>query len=341
MKKVLLGAVAAMLVLAAPASAAEISGGTTTLKLDSGTAKALTGAGVSVAPIKPAKAGKRGIAFKITGGEADPASLAGTINHSGGLRFKAGSTAVRLTKFRVKVGKRSSLSALLGGKRVTILSLSTKKAKASRPGGFNTTVSGVRATLTRGAARALNRAFGVSLFRKGTKIGTAKVAAKFAETDLARGTTTLALDPGTASALQSLGVQASVIAPGRATAGGLAFPFSGKNTLNLKTLAGTIDHHGGIALTKGSTRVELKDFRIRIDAKPDLSAEINGGALTEIVDLDVSGLTKSVSGRTITLGGVKAAINAAAAAALNQAFGTTAFKAGTALGTATVVATGK
>ena len=58
------------LVVAAPASAASVklSGGSTTLKLDAGTAKALEGLGVAVTPIKPAKAGSQGVSFPITGG---------------------------------------------------------------------------------------------------------------------------------------------------------------------------------------------------------------------------------------------------------------------------------
>ena len=261
-------ALGAALATAGPASAAQLSGGSTTLRLDSGTAKALSGAGVSVAPVKPAKAGRSGVAFPITGGKANPATLAGTINHSGGLRLRAGGTSVRLTSFRVKVGKRSSLSALLGGKRVTILSLSRTKAKVRRTG-FDTTVSGVKASLNSTAAKALNQAFDTSLFKRGLTLGTATVAAKFAQADLIeRGATTLAPDPGTVAALASLGVTPSAIAPATAGSGGLSFPILGGTSLNLKTLAGHVRHSGGIALTKGSTRVELKNFLIRIDSKP-------------------------------------------------------------------------
>ncbi|HEX6745625.1 MAG TPA: hypothetical protein VF087_15465, partial [Solirubrobacteraceae bacterium] len=78
------------LAVAAPAGAAtvKVAGGSTTLKLDAGTAKALKGLGVSVTPITPAKAGSKGVSFPITGGSIDPATAAGTITHSGGLQLR-------------------------------------------------------------------------------------------------------------------------------------------------------------------------------------------------------------------------------------------------------------
>ena len=70
---------ALFLVVAAPAQAAKVdlAGGKTTLKLDRGTAAALTAAGVSVSG--------SGV-FPITGGRIDPATGAGRIDHRGGLR---------------------------------------------------------------------------------------------------------------------------------------------------------------------------------------------------------------------------------------------------------------
>ena len=82
------------LALAGPAEAAQVklAGGSTTLKLDAGTAKALGSLGVAVSPLRPAKARGGGIAFPITGGRIDPATAAGTIRHSGGLLLRAGAS---------------------------------------------------------------------------------------------------------------------------------------------------------------------------------------------------------------------------------------------------------
>ncbi len=55
------------------------------------------------------------------------------------------------------------------------------------------------------------------------------------------GNTTLALDPGAASALESLGVTAAPVGPATASAAGLAFPITG-GRLNAKTFAGSVTH---------------------------------------------------------------------------------------------------
>ena len=131
--------------------------------------------------------------------------------------FRAGGRRVAIKNFRVHVGaKRAILTAAAGKARLTVLSLNLSKAKIRRSG-LGTNVTGVRAVLAGQAAKALNAAFGVKLFRKGLPIGKVAVEAVPAEVALAGGSTALVLDSGAASALQSLGVTAGVIDP--ATAG--------------------------------------------------------------------------------------------------------------------------
>ena len=335
----LVAMLAALGLVAAPtagAAKAKLGGGTTTLKLKPAIADALTGAGVSVAPVKPAKAGKGGIAFPITGGKVDPASGAGRIDHSGGLTFAAGGKKVKLTSFRVHVGAKGALLTAKAGKaRIPALRLSLANAKLKRTA-LGLKVTGVQAALTATAAGALNATFGVSLFSGGLVIGGVSVDARTARIALRGGATTLALDPGAASALQSLGVTAAPVDPATAGEGGIAFPITG-GKLNGKTFAGSITHSGGLALSAGSTRVELTDFTINVDGDPDLTALV-GGTRVSILTLDLSGLTTAVKGRQLTIGGVKASLTAAAAGALNDAFHVTAFTEGLVLGTATVSA---
>ena len=73
--------------------------GATTVALDPDTAAALTSLGVSVAPTKPAKAGKNGISFPITLGVVNSTTLSGQIRHAGGLVFSKGETEVYLSRF--------------------------------------------------------------------------------------------------------------------------------------------------------------------------------------------------------------------------------------------------
>lgn len=152
------------------------SGGTT-LKLDAGTAEALTSLGVSVAPISPAKAGSKGITFPITGGKVNSKTLAGSIKHSGGLRFTKGSTTVDLTRYTINIDKKPDLVATVGDARVSILSLDLSKLKNSSRG-KNIKLSGVKASLTAAAAGALNQAFSTTAFTEGLVLGTATVSAK-------------------------------------------------------------------------------------------------------------------------------------------------------------------
>jgi hypothetical protein len=333
-----LAAIVAALLAAAPAASAKVdlAGGFTTLKLAESTANVLQANDVAVTPLRPARVRRGGIAFPITGGAIDPARGRGRINHSGGLALRAGGTRVALRSFRVHVGaRRAILTAKVGRGRLTVLSLSLRNARISRQG-LGTIVSRVRAVLSGQAARALNAAFQTSLFAKGLPIGRVTVRAVPGQAELAGGATTLGLDPGAAQALQSLGVEAAPIDPASPTSGGLAFPITG-GKLNVKSLAGRVRHSGGIRLSKGSTAVELTSFTINVDSNPDLTALV-GGQRVSILNLDLSQADAQVSGRRITLAGVRAGLTAGAAQALNQAFSTGAFTEGLVLGTATVTA---
>jgi hypothetical protein len=335
-KSIVVAGVAAAfpLVVAAPAAAqsttAAVADGQTMLRLYASTAKALSNAGVRVSLVRPATVGRSGLTFPVTGGSADPATLAGSVRHSGGIRFRAGGRSVVLRSFIYRVGSRSSyLTARVGNTRVRILNLDLDRARVSRDG-LGTAVRGIRATLTRTAAAALNDAFDVHLFRGGLRIGTVRSEVSYGEVVFAGGETSLALDAGAGAALQSLGITASPLAPST----GLAFAITG-GKVNAETLAGTIQHSGGIALTRGATSVELRDFEIAIDETPSLSAAVGSGRV-EILSLDVANITRSVEDRTVTVGNVGLKLTAAAAGALNSAFATTAFTEGLVLGTATV-----
>ncbi len=324
------------LAVAAPAGAAtvKLSGGSTTLKLDPATAKALTGLGVSVSPIAPAKAGTKGLSFPITGGSIDPATAAGTITHSGGLQLRAGATRVRLTSFTIGVDRTPTISVKAGRARLHAFSLSLGGAKVSRAG-LGTKVSGVAVKLSAKGAAALNAAFGVKAFKRGLRVGTATVKAAPAQVAFTGGATSLALDPGTAQALTSLGITAAPSAPATANPdGSLAFPITG-GKVNAKTLAGSITHSGGLTLTKGATAVTVTDFTIATAPEPKLTALL-GTSRFDLASLDLGAARTAISGRSVTVGPVAAKLTKGAADALNQAFATTAFTEGLVVGAATV-----
>jgi len=324
------GAAFALLLGAVPAAQAQtpLASGSTTLKLDSAVARTLSANGVRVRPIAPARGG---VSFPITGGRLDGAS--GTIEHAGGLRFSAGGRSLSARSLKIKLGRSSTLSARVGKARVTLLRVDTRRAKIARAG-LDTKISGVRVALTATGARALNATFHTHLFRAGLELGSVSVRATPATVALKSGTTSVTLDAGAGAALQSLGIAAAPIG-----SDALAFPITG-GRVNATSFAGSIEHSGGIALSRGDTRVELTDFTIGIDATPDLTATV-GGARVPILSVDLAALKADVKGRRITLDGAALKLTAAAAGALNQAFATTAFTEGLLLGTATVKATAK
>jgi hypothetical protein len=326
-------AIAAAAPAAANAATVTLNGGSTTLKLTAGTARALDSLGVTAAPAASARAVGGGIRFPVTGGRTDPATGLGTIRHSGGLRLSEAGARVTLSSPTIVAGKSSSMSVRVAGKRARLLIPVLSKAKVTRSG-LQTTVSGVRIHLSPAGAKALNATFGVSAFRSRQLIGTATVRERTAQVAFKGGQTSLALDAGAAAALTSLGVTPGVVGPAVANPdGSLGFPITG-GAVNAKSLAGTITHSGGISLTKGATSVALTDFTIDT-ARQRLVATV-GGKRVAILSLDLSAPAVSAAGGVTTVGNVGASLTADAAAALNQAFGTTAFAAGLKLGVAPV-----
>jgi hypothetical protein len=160
----------------ADSSGVSVRGGKTVLRVDPGTGKALASLGIKVETIRPAYSYRGKFAFPITGGEVDAKTLAGQIRHSGGLAFVRGSTRVPLTDFFINVDGDPDLTAMVGDARVSILSLDLSGLERRDRYG-KVELSGIKASLTAGAAAALNGAFRTDAFEPGLVIGTAKVEA--------------------------------------------------------------------------------------------------------------------------------------------------------------------
>ena len=125
-----------------------------------------------------------GYRFPISGGHVDAATLAGRINHTGGLRFVnfANGKTLTLTRFRIVIDAHPHLTAIVNGDpkvRLSILRLDLSKATVSKPLPY-VRVGNVGAYLNSTAAGALNSALGVSFFAPGIKLGTAYVNAHVA-----------------------------------------------------------------------------------------------------------------------------------------------------------------
>jgi hypothetical protein len=109
--------------------------------------------------------------------------------------------------------------------------------------------------------------------------------------------TSLTTDPATTTLLFGAGIIPLPIAPTPVVptvdAARYSFPVTG-GAVDSKTLGGAIRHSGGLLLAARNvdnswTALSLSKFTIRIDADPDLTAIVNGGARVSIADLDLSG----------------------------------------------------
>jgi Htaa len=166
----------------------KLVGDKTKLVTDPATTKVLLDAGIVPQPVGPTgfdvpPRNKKSVrySFPITGGTVDAATLAGTIDHSGGIDFvntNNGSNLL-LTNFRIEIDADPGLTAAVGGTslRVRILDLDLSRAKVIAKG-RTIRVKNVDASLTADAAAALNASLGVSFFAPGIELGTAQVFAR-------------------------------------------------------------------------------------------------------------------------------------------------------------------
>jgi hypothetical protein len=167
-------------------------------------------------------------------------------------------------------------------------------------------------------------------------------------------TTSVALDPGFVSALGSLKLTPGLIGGAKMSGTTVSFPITGGNATIYKKgsvkpyVQGTIEHNGsGLTLTGGGTTVKLQNFVIDPGNNSKLTGQVSVGTTTmnnvKLFDLDGSTLkTPTISSSGVaTLTGTRVLISSAAAGLLNKTFKTTAVKAGTLVGIATIKATGK
>jgi hypothetical protein len=162
----------------------ELSGGKTLLKIDKGTAAALSDAGVKVKATGAAEGptAKRPytFAFPIVGGKVDKDPLGGKIVHSGGLSFSADSEKVVVKRFVIELDRGVLTAKVAGtGQRIALLRLGAPEG--AKVGAERIVLRGVDAKLTSQAAKALNEALDTDLFKGGLLIGEAKVIAKIGD----------------------------------------------------------------------------------------------------------------------------------------------------------------
>lgn len=315
--------IVAGLALALPATsqAATAAGGHTDLTLSAKAAKALTAAGVKVAPVKTTPTEDGAIPFPITG------SSSKVIAHSGGLKLSKGKKSLTLENFRInlKKGAPASITASAGKAKVKAFDLDPAKTKTTTDG-LDTKVGPVGVELSAVGAAAIAKVLGVKL-PKGYALGTATVTLEAAATRVT-------LDAGTAGVLKQLGV---AVAPEGDAKAGTTIQFPVTNAGGKIALTAPITHSGGLTFTAGGKTLTVGDFTIDPTAGI-LYAERTPVGRLPLFKVDLSAAKTATPGIQVVLSGVKLSLTKDAAGALNSTFGVTAFAENLTIGTAVVIA---
>jgi hypothetical protein len=328
----MVAALVALLALAPLASAASdpLASGTTTISLNKGLFKKLRKAGVKVLQVNPAKVAGRIVKLPVSGGSLDPTNGQGTIEHSGGIKFKHGKKKAIVNTLVLETTT-SSLKAKVAGKSMKLATV--KGATVARNGfGANVSISGLK--LTGKAAKQLNKKLGFTgkkngkkvkpLFKSGQNLGgaTSETQPKTV-TVLPGGSTNLTLSPAALKKLQNVGpppgegpgpfsVKLSIIPPTTIVSAGppptLGFPISG-GTIAPDASSGIVQTTGGLKLTqnleavgKGETTLTMGNIWVDMGAKTATvevtienpkTPEANLGNLgrSSIADIQLTGAT--------------------------------------------------
>lgn len=153
-----------------------VTGGTTTLTLDSTVSDVLGTAGVEVGAAAPAEAQGAMVQFPVTGGTIGTAPLSGVIDHAGALRLSALGQDVQLARPQIDFDA-GTLTAEVGGRRIPVFDLRTDGAAVTQAGG-STRIRGIAVTVGAQGAKAIGDALGVDVLRDGLRLGTLTVRAE-------------------------------------------------------------------------------------------------------------------------------------------------------------------
>jgi len=157
---------------------ATVIGKTTDVAVNPAVMAALKHVGITLIAVAPATA-KTTLLFPVTGGQIVVATLAGTVDHTGGLTFSHGGKSIRLANFVINTNTRQ-LTATVGGESMAIFDLDL--ASPTRVGGPHGTVvaCAIKLTVTSQGATALNSGLGVRTFKAGMGFGVATLTVAYA-----------------------------------------------------------------------------------------------------------------------------------------------------------------
>lgn len=341
-------ALAALLALAPFASAASdpLASGTTTLTLNKTLFKKLKKAEVKVIKVSPGTVKARTVTLPVSGGSLDPTNGLGSIEQSGGIKFKHGkkSAVVKTIVFDTTT---NSINANVAGKNMKLASVSG--VSAARNGfGANVTIGSTK--LTSKAAKQLNKKLGFTgkqakkaPFKGGKGMGSAiSETQPKTVTVLPGGNASLVTSLATDQKLAEVLVGIETVAPTTETAPlppTFAFPISG-GTIAPNASSGIVQTSGGLKLhqvflpTEVETTMTLNAIYVDLGAKTatvevtveskGIDPKLNLGPLgrSSIANLSLTGATikSNPSARTVSIENATATLQAVTAETLNSVF---------------------
>jgi len=314
-------AAAAALALPGVVQADTVSSGSLSLQLAGGFKKQLSSNGVRMSP--------KSLALKggPAGGELDPRNGEGSLALRGKLSFRKGGAKLVFKGLNAKLGAGGKLTGKAKGRKTTILRLGGGSVDRD---GFDATINGIKAKLTRAAAKRVNKALGLGSLHPG-KAGTATLHEQVLDVALqATGRATLvASDEAAQKFLTASGgpVSASAIAP--ADQQGLTtfhLPIAG-GTAAPDLSSGETQLTGGIKQEQMFSGKVIDLFNILLQWEPpgfvradSTQFGTNGVAF---IDKSTGTVKRDTKDRTITFSNVTLRFNEAAANLTNATFGTT------------------
>jgi len=171
----LVAALAALLAFAPFASATSdpVASGTTSVTLNKGLYKKLKKYGIKVLKVSPGKVNKRKITLPVASGSMDPTNGLGSLELSGGFKFKAGKKQAPV-KALVLDTAQSKLTGKVANKQMKIATVSGLTFARN---GFGVNVNVAKMKLTGKAAKQLNKKLGFTgKKKKGGKKSSASVS---------------------------------------------------------------------------------------------------------------------------------------------------------------------
>jgi hypothetical protein len=156
---------------ATTAASSVLVGKQTSVALNPATSQLLRENQIVVTAVAPATYHKT-LLWPVSGGQIAVATVAGTIQTTGGVSLSHAGKSVQVTSFLVDTST-GHVTALVGGQRLPIFAINTSSAQHQTGTGGTILESGLKFTLTEQAAGALNGALGSSAFKRGQIFGTA------------------------------------------------------------------------------------------------------------------------------------------------------------------------